>query len=244
MKFTTIIHSVRKELDISLYEYMVADMVFKLSSNPDSKVKGWFYGSRKYIADTIGVSKRTVQTAIKNLEEKKIIIRDHETDYLQVTAKWYKRVVLDEEKQASPPMKNLHPPHEESSPNNNSKINTLFPTTSAGAKKPKKKVKEQVPPLTPEGEPIAELEDYWITYGTGKGMTAEFLKGELEKFVNYYESVGWIVGRKKMVSWKATARRWLTNKEGFGKSSSTVKQGVIGGTAQSNLIGSLGEIGH
>jgi hypothetical protein len=37
---------------------------------------------------------------------------------------------------------------------------------------------------------------------------------QAQKFFNYYESVGWKVGNKKMKSWKATANNWVAkNKE-------------------------------
>jgi hypothetical protein len=36
-----------------------------------------------------------------------------------------------------------------------------------------------------------------------------------EKFVNSYEQKGWMVGRNKMVSWKAAVRNWKAN--GWGK---------------------------
>ena len=40
---------------------------------------------------------------------------------------------------------------------------------------------------------------------------------EAEKFFNYYESNGWLVGGKtKMKDWKAAARNWIINKERFG----------------------------
>jgi len=34
-----------------------------------------------------------------------------------------------------------------------------------------------------------------------------------EKFFNWYESVGWYVGKKKMVNWKAAVSGWLLNKK-------------------------------
>ena len=35
-----------------------------------------------------------------------------------------------------------------------------------------------------------------------------------ERFINYYESIGWFVGKKKMVNWKASVRTWESkNKE-------------------------------
>ena len=38
-------------------------------------------------------------------------------------------------------------------------------------------------------------------------------KIEAEKFVNYYESNGWKVGKNQMKDWKATVRRWAKPKE-------------------------------
>ncbi len=41
-------------------------------------------------------------------------------------------------------------------------------------------------------------------------------KTEAEKFFNYYESIGWLVGGKtKMKDWKAAARNWMLNVEKF-----------------------------
>jgi hypothetical protein len=42
---------------------------------------------------------------------------------------------------------------------------------------------------------------------TAAGSTAELA----ERFFNYYESVGWVIGRarKPMKDWKATARDWI-----------------------------------
>jgi len=36
-----------------------------------------------------------------------------------------------------------------------------------------------------------------------------------ERFWNYYESNGWRVGRNAMKDWKATARNWLTDRNGY-----------------------------
>ena len=44
---------------------------------------------------------------------------------------------------------------------------------------------------------------------------AEICKGsyqEAEKFVDYYESKGWLVGKTKMKAWKASVRNWVKNK--------------------------------
>lgn len=35
--------------------------------------------------------------------------------------------------------------------------------------------------------------------------------GEAEKFINYYESNGWMVGKNKMKKWEAAAENWMKN---------------------------------
>lgn len=48
-RYTVILHSARKKLDISINEYCLADTVHKLSSNRSS-VPGWCYASRSISA--------------------------------------------------------------------------------------------------------------------------------------------------------------------------------------------------
>ena len=41
---------------------------------------------------------------------------------------------------------------------------------------------------------------------------------DAERFMNYYDSNGWMVGRNKMKDWKATVRNWASKERGEGKS--------------------------
>jgi hypothetical protein len=45
----------------------------------------------------------------------------------------------------------------------------------------------------------------------------EVAKIEAEKFVNYYESNGWKVGKNPMKSWGAAANNWITNTKQYAK---------------------------
>ena len=45
----------------------------------------------------------------------------------------------------------------------------------------------------------------------------EVAKIEAEKFVNYYESNGWKVGKNPMKSWGAAANNWITNSKQYAK---------------------------
>ncbi|HTO15404.1 MAG TPA: hypothetical protein VLZ83_06520, partial [Edaphocola sp.] len=62
---------------------------------------------------------------------------------------------------------------------------------------------------------------------------------EAEKFFNYYESNGWLVGGKtKMKDWKAAARNWIINKERFNARS---KSNRINPSTKANGCVKLGE---
>ena len=49
---------------------------------------------------------------------------------------------------------------------------------------------------------VEQVYEYMITKGFDK-------ESEAVKFLNYWESVGWMRGRSKMKCWKATARTWM-----------------------------------
>lgn len=40
---------------------------------------------------------------------------------------------------------------------------------------------------------------------------------EADKFINFYESKGWMVGKNKMKEWKAAVRNWLQRMKEYGK---------------------------
>lgn len=86
--FTTINHQFRKANKLSLNEYCLADMVYHLSVNPESKIKGWCYMKRDSMADELGVSKQAVLGIIDRLITKGFVIKDDETKYLQTTKIW------------------------------------------------------------------------------------------------------------------------------------------------------------
>ena len=51
----------------------------------------------------------------------------------------------------------------------------------------------------------------------------EIAKIEAEKFVNYYESNGWKVGKNPMKSWGAAANNWITNTKQYAKGTTNNK---------------------
>lgn len=71
-------------------------------------------------------------------------------------------------------------------------------TTSVATPTPKRKV--FVVPT------VAEIDDYARQYAAQKGL--QLSSDFAERFMSYYESNGWLVGKNRMKDWRATVRRW------------------------------------
>lgn len=85
IKFTTILHDKREELDISMLEYVVLDTIEKLS-------RPKFRAHRKTLAEFIGMSRSGLIKAINRLVEKGLLIRVNDKE-LAVTQKWIDETV-------------------------------------------------------------------------------------------------------------------------------------------------------
>ena len=75
-------------------------------------------------------------------------------------------------------------------------------TVESAEPKPKPPKKDPIPQL-------GEVVDHFVASGSSRR--------EAENFFNYYESVGWTVGRagKQMKKWKSAAARWINNESDF-----------------------------
>ena len=62
----------------------------------------------------------------------------------------------------------------------------------------------------------------------------DIAKIEAKKFVNYYESNGWKVGKNQMKSWSAAANNWITNTKQYAKGT-TNNQRKLNRHEQDNL---------
>lgn len=74
--------------------------------------------------------------------------------------------------------------------------------TKTSVKKQSNASKEKRARFSPP--PFKEIEDYFLSQSS--------TSSEAQKFFNYFESNGWLVGGKtKMKNWKAAARNWMIN---------------------------------
>lgn len=87
----------RKEQGLSCSEYVLADMIYFLSS--DSEVIGWCTESKQSLADAIGITRIAVLNIVKRLVEKGFLIKDSKTSFLRTTNKWNAVYFSTEQKQ-------------------------------------------------------------------------------------------------------------------------------------------------
>jgi hypothetical protein len=90
-RYTLILHTARKQLDISVNEYCLADTVHKLSGNR-STVPGWCYASKEHLGSVLGVSRRSIHNMINSLKGRGILELQEDTGYLRTTEVWREAV--------------------------------------------------------------------------------------------------------------------------------------------------------
>ena len=83
-------------------------------------------------------------------------------------------------------------------------------------------------PISKQSKPT--LEEAQIYF-----LEKNFTEFEAQRFFNYFESNGWLVGgRSKMKDWKAAARNWMLNSKKFSKNEN--KNSVLSVRAESSTI--------
>lgn len=92
-RYTMIWHSVRRKLELSVIEYVVADVIHGLSGNR-GPVPGWCYASRSTLGEIVGLTRQGVDKVINRLIEKQILEADDETGYLRASDRWVYAVEL------------------------------------------------------------------------------------------------------------------------------------------------------
>lgn len=152
---------------------------------------GWYYGGRSYIADWLGCTTKTAGTILANLTEKGLIVR---RDEVTETGRVCKYQTIEQREKTSLPLgkklpegcgKNFPTPMEKTSHIN----------IKGELKEEEKRERGRfAPPARDEVE----------AYAMEKGYNGF----PVDRFIAYYESNGWMVGRTKMKSWKAAMSNW------------------------------------
>ena len=86
-RYTMVLHSARKKLDISINEYCFADSVHKLSTT-HSPISGWCFASKEQLGKSLGVTRQSIHAMINRLKAKGLIEVDPATGYLRSSQLW------------------------------------------------------------------------------------------------------------------------------------------------------------
>ena len=215
----------RKELNLKGNELMVYAIIHGFSMDGES----FFYGSWQYLADWIGANKRTIANVLQSLINKGLLIKEdiyidkvqrckycttrsrqgQENNIVHETAndsdeknspEMMKNFHGGDEKNSSVVMKNFHPYYYSKKESKEREGASASPqprpqssngnSTSKGFKKPT----------------LEEVKAY---------IKEKQLNADGETFYDYYESVGWYVGKNKMKNWKASLNNWSRRESKF-----------------------------
>lgn len=101
-RYAVFFYDVRRDLDLSANEYLLADLVHNLSGDK-SRYPGWCYASRGHLARMIGLSERAIQAILRRLEAKGLIERHpHQVALLRTSSTWQEEVARVKRRQRVP----------------------------------------------------------------------------------------------------------------------------------------------
>ena len=169
-----------------------AKLIYAELSSLDSKA-GYAWCSNKYLAELFGVSIPTVSRAIKELNDYKYIKCEYETDNAR---KIYLKKVLS---------KTIRPIIKNDKTSNHTRLDPII-TDDKQESIDEKVNKESI--IESRGKSKNKI---------FKPPTIEDVKRYCEerknnvnpqRFIDFYESKGWMIGKNKMKDWKACVRTW------------------------------------
>jgi len=146
---------------------------------------GQLVTGRKAIAAATKLSEQNTRTALKKLEKLEILTINPQSKYSIISiTNW------DEYQET-----NQQPTN--SQPTSNQQV-----TTNKNTKNTKNNKNTETKRFTPPE--LKNVSDYFVE----KGITDPHLPS---RFIDHYQSNGWLVGKNKMKDWKAAVRTWVGN---------------------------------
>lgn len=187
----------------SYYAVIPANVRYDESLPPNAKllygeitalcnVEGYCWASNKYFAELYGVSVISISKWINALADRGYI--SSQIIYKEGTKQIDKRyitIIYD------PIKEKFNTPIKEKFKDNITSINTTFNTTNEYIYKSDKPTRKRFIPPT-----IEEVKDYCFERNNNV---------DAERFIDYYTSNGWMVGKNKMKDWKSAVRTWEKN---------------------------------
>lgn len=157
--------------------------------------KGYCFASNKYLADLFDITEVSISTKINKLEKRGYITVEYQKRGCEIISREIrlKNILIDD-------LKIFEPTIKKNFKDNNISINNISIN-----KKEINKERFKKPTLEEVREYCKERNN----------------KVDAEKFIDFYESKGWMVGKNKMKDWKACVRTWESRNKIYGTSSYT-----------------------
>ena len=195
----------------SYYAVIPAEVRYDKELSPSAKLlygeitalcnkKGFCWATNKYFAELYDADSRTVQRWIVQLEERGYIEVNYQyrEDGKSIESRCISMPIIEQKcriptaKMSYPHDKNVAKRGDKNVVYNNTSINNTF-----NNRDDENKNKKRFTPPT-----VDEVKNYCKDRNNNI---------DAEHFVNYYDSIGWMVGKSKMKDWKAAVRTWERN---------------------------------
>lgn len=152
---------------------------------------GWYVGGRSYIADWLGCTTKTAGNVLGSLVDKGLVVRKEAVS----ESGWaYQYQAVGDGEETSQGVGKKTPGGEgKNFPGGREKTSHI--TTKGDYKEENNRESRRFAPPTRD-----EVAEYAMRMG--------YTSFNADRFIDYYESNGWMVGRNKMKSWEAAVRSW------------------------------------
>lgn len=151
--------------------------------------RGSFVSSLKKLSEETNLTVDEVRTAIKHLKSTNEITSKSHSKFTIFTVKNY----------------DVYQDNPNEIPNSSQPIPTLFPTIE---ERKEDNIKESITKVIPKKKFVPPTADEVKAYCNERKNNID-----AQKFVDFYECKGWMVGKNKMKDWKAAVRTWESKEE-------------------------------
>lgn len=177
-----------------------------------------FQGSNSYVAEWIGVTRSMVNKLLKSMVEDNLIIKIEKEvngvklcDY-KINDNYGKDIAEEDSEKFTGCVKSAQGGVVKSAHHNNIIDNNIIDNNIYMSSLPPKSGKEKKNNQKFFKPSFLEVEEYCRERGNNV---------DPERFIDFYESKGWMIGKNKMKDWKAAIRLWEKNNEKIKSDNST-----------------------
>jgi len=217
-RYTNIQHPPRIAMGLTPNEYCVLDVIYQSQVHPRYSFDGWARVGCHKIASFLGFSSGAVHKMFERFEGWGLLEFDETRQYKRTTSLWYDVAYIEdaESEQGVQKLNSVQKVNRRGSKSEQTsvqKVNVKCSKSEPITNKPNFKAKEVRKRARFQPPKLTDVFSYMLE----KTGDENFARRESEKFLNYYESNGWKVGRNKMKSWPHAVGGWIARADNYAK---------------------------